>query len=163
MIAAASAIISLTISSAPRSLLVCPTAFPASKLISSKSPLKASVGGKPQNRVIGISRHHLIKVAQHLRSGGYVETARGNGGGLRLAQPAAAINTGRVVRHTENDMHLVTCFALDGQCRIYNGCVLHSVLHEALEAFFAVLDRYYLADLIASRRLLGMPAPAEMA
>jgi Rrf2 family transcriptional regulator, nitric oxide-sensitive transcriptional repressor len=115
----------------------------------------------------GISRHHLIKVAQHLRSGGYVETTRGNGGGLRLAQPAAAINIGVVVRHTESDMHLVTCFAPDGQCRIYNGCFLHSVLHEALEAFFAVLDRYCLADLVASRRLLeellGMPAPAEMA
>ena len=52
-------------------------------------------------------------------------------------------------------MHLVTCFAPDGQCRIYNGCVLHSVLHEALEAFFAVLDRYCLADLVRSRAILA--------
>jgi Rrf2 family nitric oxide-sensitive transcriptional repressor len=102
----------------------------------------------------GISHHHLIKVAQHLRSGGYVETTRGNGGGVCLAQPAAAINLGAVVRHTENDLYLVTCFDPDGQCRIHDGCVLRSVLHEALEAFFAVLDRYYLADLVASRSLL---------
>jgi Rrf2 family nitric oxide-sensitive transcriptional repressor len=102
----------------------------------------------------GVSRHHMIKVAQHLRGGGYVETTRGNGGGLRLARPAAAINIGVVVRHTENDLHLVTCFAPDGHCRIFDGCVLRSVLSEALEAFFAVLDRYCLADLVGSRRLL---------
>jgi Rrf2 family nitric oxide-sensitive transcriptional repressor len=96
----------------------------------------------------------MIKVAQNLRSGGYVETTRGNGGGLRLAQSAAAINIGLVVRHTENDLNLVTCFAPDGQCRIFSGCVLRSVLHEALEAFFAVLDRYCLADLVRSRPLL---------
>jgi Rrf2 family nitric oxide-sensitive transcriptional repressor len=103
----------------------------------------------------GISRHHLIKVAQHLRSCGYVETTRGNGGGLRLALPAADINIGQVVRQTESDMHLVTCFAPDGDCRIFAGCVLHEALAEALAAFFAVLDRYCLEDLIASRPLLA--------
>lgn len=113
----------------------------------------------------GVSRHHLIKVAQHLRSGGYVETTRGNGGGLRLAQPAVQINIGVLVRYTENDLNLVSCFAPDGQCRIYEGCVLRSVLHDALAAFFAVLDRYSLADLVVSRRLLeellGIPAMAR--
>ncbi len=102
-----------------------------------------------------ISRHHLIKVAQHLRDGGYVETARGNGGGLRLAQPSSEINVGAVVRYTETDMHLVSCFAPDGQCRIFGGCILHSALHEALDAFLAVLDRYSLADLVRSRAILA--------
>lgn len=109
-----------------------------------------------------ISRHHLIKVAQHLRSGGYVETMRGRGGGLRLARAPAEINVGAVVRYVEADMNVVACFAADGHCRIFGGCALHSVLREALGAFLAVLDRYSLADLVASRRLLqdllGLPA-----
>jgi Rrf2 family nitric oxide-sensitive transcriptional repressor len=110
----------------------------------------------------GISRHHLIRVAQRLRDAGYVETMRGNGGGVRLAQAPASINIGAVVRHTENDFSLVACFAPDGECRIMPGCVLRSVLAEAMAAFLAVLDRYRLEDLLESRTvlraLLGMPA-----
>lgn len=57
------------------------------------------------------------------------------------------------------------CFAPDGACRVMPGCVLRSVLAEAMEAFFGVLDRYHLADVLASgpllRDLLGIkPAPA---
>jgi Rrf2 family nitric oxide-sensitive transcriptional repressor len=108
----------------------------------------------------GISRHHLIRVAQRLRDAGYVETVRGNGGGLRLARPPSDINIGAVVRCTENDFNLVACFAADGECRIMPGCVLRSVLADATDAFLAVLDRYRLEDLLVSRStlidLLGM-------
>ena len=83
----------------------------------------------------GISRHHLIRVAQRLRDAGYVETMRGNGGGVRLAQPASAINIGAVVRCTENDFSLVACFSPDGECRIMPACLLRSVLADAMEAF----------------------------
>jgi Rrf2 family nitric oxide-sensitive transcriptional repressor len=110
----------------------------------------------------GISRHHLMRVAQRLRDGGYVETMRGNGGGLRLAQPPSAINIGAVVRCTENDFSLVACFAPEGTCRIMPACTLRSVLADAMDAFLAVLDRYCLEDLLGPRQvlldLLGMAA-----
>jgi Rrf2 family nitric oxide-sensitive transcriptional repressor len=108
----------------------------------------------------GISRHHLMRVAQRLRDAGYVETMRGNGGGVRLAKAPADINIGAVVRCTENDFSLVACFAPDGDCRIMPVCVLRSVLADAMAAFLDVLDRYRLQDLLGSRdtllTLLGM-------
>jgi Rrf2 family nitric oxide-sensitive transcriptional repressor len=111
----------------------------------------------------GISRHHLIKVAQNLREGGYVETTRGNGGGVKLVRSPASINIGDVVRFTESDMALVACFSPDGNCRIFPECVLRSALHEALAAFLAVLDRYCLEDLLGPRRaLIGLLGIGEV-
>jgi len=111
-----------------------------------------------------ISRNHLLKVANHLSAGGYIESVRGNGGGIRLARPAADINIGQVVRTTEADMNLVECFCPGGRgCRIETGCLLRSVLRTALRAFMSVLDKYSLADLLGSKplleELLGLPAP----
>ena len=66
-----------------------------------------------------ISRNHLMKVAHQLGVAGYVETVRGRGGGLRLAKPIAAIGLGEVVRYTEPDMAIVSCFEpLDAPCVI---------------------------------------------
>jgi Rrf2 family nitric oxide-sensitive transcriptional repressor len=114
-----------------------------------------------------ISRHHLMRVAQRLRDAGYVETMRGNGGGLRLARPPGQINIGAVVRCTENDFSLVACFAPDGACRILPVCGLRSVLADAMTAFLDVLDRYRLEDVLGSRsqlrEVLGLPAEASPA
>jgi len=113
----------------------------------------------------GLSKNHLLKVANHLAAAGYIQTVRGHGGGLRLAQPAEAINIGAVVRSTETDMNLVPCFCEGGGCRIETGCVLRRTLNMALRAFMAELDRTTLADLVKPRpmltRLLGLEDAAE--
>ena len=58
----------------------------------------------------GVSKNHLMKVAYQLGVAGYIETIRGRSGGLRLAKSPNTIILGEVVRHTEPDMAIVTCF-----------------------------------------------------
>lgn len=102
-----------------------------------------------------VSRNHLMKVAYELGTAGYVETVRGRGGGLRLAKDAAKIRLGEVVRDSEPDMALVTCFApVEAPCAIKRCCVLRGALEEAGAAFLDVLDGYTLADLVEPRRRL---------
>ncbi len=105
------------------------------------------------SKAYGISRAHLMKVVHELGRAGYLETVRGRGGGLRLAQDLDAIRVGDVVRRTEANMDLVECFdTKTNTCRIESACALRGVLEEALEAFMATLDGYTLADLVARRR-----------
>jgi Rrf2 family transcriptional regulator, nitric oxide-sensitive transcriptional repressor len=104
----------------------------------------------------GLSKNHLMKVANHLASGGYVVAVRGNRGGIRLARSPEDINIGQVVRHTESDMNIAECFCPGpgSGCRIESGCLLRAALRNALRAFLAVLDGYTLANLLQSRPLL---------
>lgn len=105
----------------------------------------------------GISRNHLLKVAQTLAQAGLVENRRGRGGGVRLARPAAEINLGAVLRATEDNFALVECFdAARNGCVLVSACGLRSPLDEALRAFLAVLDGYSLADLVGRRRAQRM-------
>jgi Rrf2 family transcriptional regulator, nitric oxide-sensitive transcriptional repressor len=100
----------------------------------------------------GISRNHLMKVAYELGAAGYIETVRGRGGGLRLAKPVETIGLGDVVRRTEPDMALVTCFKpVEAPCAIRRCCVLRDALQRACVAFTDVLDGYSLADLVRPR------------
>jgi Rrf2 family nitric oxide-sensitive transcriptional repressor len=102
-----------------------------------------------------ISRHHLVKVSQLLIQHGYVESARGRKGGLRLARAPGQINVGALVRQTEPDFDLVECFDREtNTCAIAPVCDLKGVLEEAQEGFLEVLDGYTLADLLENRRKL---------
>jgi Rrf2 family transcriptional regulator, nitric oxide-sensitive transcriptional repressor len=116
-------------------------------------------------RTYRVSETHLMKVVHQLGMAGDIATIRGRNGGLRLARPADAIILGSVVRRTEEDMDLVACFDGSASCAISEICVLQTVLHEALAAFLAVLDRFTLADLVAPRAqlaiLLGVPAHSQ--
>ncbi len=103
-----------------------------------------------------ISENHLMKVAHGLVRLGYVESLRGRGGGLRLAEKPEAIIVGEVVRATEHDTALVECFDRETNgCRITEACALRHALAEAREAFYAVLDEYRLSDLLAPKKRLS--------
>lgn len=99
----------------------------------------------------GISKNHLMKVAHHLGVGGYIETVRGRGGGLRLGKQPEQIRLGEVVRFTEQDLAIVECMGTANECLLAPSCALKGVLGEALQAFLAVLDDYTLADIVRQR------------
>lgn len=113
-----------------------------------------------------ISRNHLMKVAYDLGAAGYIKTVRGRGGGLKLAKPGASIRLGDVVRCTEPDMAVVSCFEPAAvPCAIVRCCVLRGALEQARDAFLNVLDGYTLADLVRPRSrlrtMLSLAPPAS--
>jgi Rrf2 family nitric oxide-sensitive transcriptional repressor len=98
----------------------------------------------------GISAHHVAKVGKALVRGGFVRAQRGRAGGLELATAASAIPVGRVVRFTENTIDLLECFdRARSTCPLTGACRLERTLHQAQAAFFDVLDRVTIADLVA--------------
>jgi len=107
----------------------------------------------------GLSRHHVVKVVNELQHLGYLETTRGRAGGFRLARAPEAIPVGEVVRRTEGSLAVVECFApATSTCPLTRACGLKGALGEAFDAFFAVLDRYTLADLVAEPRWVARVA-----
>jgi Rrf2 family transcriptional regulator, nitric oxide-sensitive transcriptional repressor len=100
-------------------------------------------------RAYGVSYDHLKKAAAELCRLGYLETVRGRAGGYRLMRHPEDIRIGAVIRQTEGEIVLVECFdPATNSCPLVVSCQLRIALQEALAAFFAVLDRYTLADLI---------------
>ena len=99
----------------------------------------------------GISRNHLMKVAQRMTELGYVDAKRGRGGGLTLARLPSQINVGAVVRSIENFGAFVECFDKESnQCPVSGVCGLQGALASALGDFMARLDGYSLADILPS-------------
>lgn len=115
-----------------------------------------------------VSENHLVKVVHFLGKQGWLANVRGKGGGLELGEAPEKIVVGRVVRETEGKAVVAECFGESGgDCQIAPNCRLRGVLGEAVTAFYAVLDRYTLADLVNNRQQLARmlfidrPAPAR--
>lgn len=104
-------------------------------------------------RVLAVSENHLVKVVHALGKLGVLSNTRGRGGGLALAGAPSGVNVGRVVRASES-MAIAECFERGSNtCGFAGRCRLETILHEALDAFFEVLDRYTLEDLVRSSRI----------
>ncbi len=107
------------------------------------------------SKTFAISKQQLMKVVNSLGRKGYLDTVRGRGGGIRLRLPPRDINIGQVVRETEETLGVVGCLQQRGYCPIQRVCELRGLLHEATEAFLAVLEKHTLADLIKPRSALA--------
>jgi len=117
-------------------------------------------------KAYGISQDHLKKAAAELCHLGVLEAVRGRTGGVRLTQHTDTISIGAVVRATEGGSPLVECFDPEtNTCPLISRCRFRLALQEAQEAFFAVLDRHSLGDLIedeiALRGLVGLEGKRE--
>ncbi len=111
-------------------------------------------------RLYGISRAHLMKVANQLTRAGFLRAVRGRSGGLALAMQPERIRLGDVLRATEPDFALVECFRSNNECIITPRCRLRGVLKEALLSFWDTVDRYTLADLLLSPEEFGIRSAA---
>jgi Rrf2 family iron-responsive transcriptional regulator len=102
-----------------------------------------------------VSELNLFKIMRPLVESGIIESIRGRKGGIRLARPASEISLGEVVRATETNLNLADCFDGDHRdCLLFDACGFNQALREALSAFFAVLDRYSIADVAMDRGAL---------
>ena len=119
-----------------------------------------------------VSELFLFKILQPLVEAGLVQTVRGRNGGVRLGRPAQNINLFDVVRVTEESFAMAECFENDAtECPLVDSCGLNSALREALGAFFEVLAKHTIADLVRNRTSVRdllkidpkMEAPAKRA
>jgi Rrf2 family nitric oxide-sensitive transcriptional repressor len=117
-----------------------------------RAPALTTVGEVAED--FGLSGTHLNKVAQTLAAHEYLQTVRGRSGGLRLMMEPELIRLGQVARVTEPDFQIAPCMASDGNCPIYEPCVLRGALSQAADAFLAELDKWTLADLVQRRKPL---------
>jgi Rrf2 family iron-responsive transcriptional regulator len=113
-----------------------------------------------------VSELFLFKILQPLVEAKLVETVRGRNGGVRLGRPADQISLFDVVRVTEESFAMAECFENDAtECPLVDSCSLNAALREALNAFFEVLGRHSIANLVAAksdmRGLLGIDMKFE--
>jgi Rrf2 family nitric oxide-sensitive transcriptional repressor len=109
-------------------------------------------------RSFAVSENHLTKVVHFLGRAGLLANTRGRGGGLHLGLAPEEIRVAYVVRLAEMGDHPAECFAgpvHDNTCPIAKVCRLKDILAEAVDAFYATLDKYTLADLVGNRAALG--------
>lgn len=97
----------------------------------------------------GISRNHLVKVVHRLSQLGYIETTKGKGGGIQIAQGTEKLRLGDLIRQLEPNMNMVECFdAKTNTCRITGSCQLKHYLFEATQNFIDTMNRYKLSDTV---------------
>lgn len=95
------------------------------------------------------SENHLAQVIHMLAQTGFIRTLRGRSGGLALGRPAEEIRVGDVFRTFEADVPFTECFSeTDNRCPLYGACRLNCALKTAVDAFYATLDGWTLADLV---------------
>ncbi|MDZ7752471.1 MAG: Rrf2 family transcriptional regulator [Gammaproteobacteria bacterium] len=96
-----------------------------------------------------ISHEHLRKVVHHLSQAGLIHGDRGRLGGLRLAHDPATIRVGAVLDDMDKPAAIVECYGRN-PCRLAPGCRLEGALEEARGTFMERLNRYTLADMVAT-------------
>ncbi len=89
------------------------------------------------------------KLVSRLAAAGLVESARGTGGGFRLARPARAISLADIVEAVEGPIRLTTCGDERGDCALDHHCAVKphwNVVNEAVRGALAGVSLEQLAN-----------------
>jgi Rrf2 family nitric oxide-sensitive transcriptional repressor len=100
-------------------------------------------------RLLDVSSNHLVKVVHFMSQQSWINSTRGRGGGIKLADQAELLSLGTIVRCLERTTQVVDC---NKPLCVFSGkCGLKKLLDQALEQFYLFLDKYQLKDLQASK------------
>lgn len=103
----------------------------------------------------GMSYHHMVKITHRLSTLGYIETSKGKGGGVKLANNTRKLRLGDIVTQLEPSiMDPVKCLYHDHNNKLGDcPCQLKDYLNEALRSFIETLNKYTLAEAARNGRV----------
>ncbi|HWX49715.1 MAG TPA: Rrf2 family transcriptional regulator [Roseomonas sp.] len=116
--------------------------------------------GAPTDRPVSlaeIAQAQLLSVAYleqlfaRLRRAGLVASARGPGGGYRLARPAAAISIGAIIEAVDEPITATRCGEGTPGCLAGNRCLTHDLWDELGSQISLFLRHISLADVVEGR------------
>lgn len=99
-----------------------------------------------------VTKNNMIKVVNGLAKIGFIETFRGQKGGIRLKVNPESISVGEILRKTENSLNLIDC--AETECPILRGCNLKKAFDRAMNAFLDELDRVTLSQIAENKSYL---------
>ncbi len=95
-----------------------------------------------------ISNKYLEQIISLLNKAGYLETARGNMGGYRLAKKPKEYTVGDILRATEGDLAPIYCLTEEGECNKQKKCRTYSFWKGLDNVINEYIDSKTLEDLI---------------
>ena len=100
---------------------------------------------------LAVPAQYLAKILQDLVRAGLLTSAKGRGGGFRLALPAQSISLMQVVHAIEGDRYAQGCVLGLPRCSDTEPCALHEVWKRTRSEFVRALETTLLVDLSAAR------------
>lgn len=95
-----------------------------------------------------ISNKYLEQIISLLNKAGYLETARGNTGGYKLAREPKEYKIGDILRATEGDLTPIYCLTEEGECNKQKSCKTYSFWKGLDNVINEYIDSKTLEDLI---------------
>lgn len=95
-----------------------------------------------------ISNKYLEQIISLLNKAGYLETARGNTGGYKLAKEPKEYKIGDILRATEGDLAPIYCLTEEGECDKQKSCKTYSFWKGLDDVINEYIDSKTLEDLI---------------
>ena len=99
----------------------------------------------------GISLSYLEQLFSKLRKRGLVDSARGPGGGYRLARPASEIPVADVISAVDESVDVRKCGGL-GNCRDESPCLTHELWTDLSKQIFDFLSGISLGALMEQKK-----------
>ncbi|MBQ7410930.1 MAG: Rrf2 family transcriptional regulator [Clostridia bacterium] len=95
-----------------------------------------------------ISNKYLEQIISLLNKASFLETARGNTGGYKLARLPKEYKVGDILRATEGDMAPINCLTENGECARQDKCKTYSFWKGLDDVMTEYIDSKTLEDLI---------------
>jgi len=106
---------------------------------------------KDVSRRQGISLKYLEQIVIPLKKANYLVSARGAGGGYRLARSPGQITVGEIVALLEGGNSITHCATKPEVCDRTQSCLTRKLWIETAEVIFEKLNSVTLSDLIRSK------------